>query len=165
MRTRGAPQQRKEEVKKREPIKIKKEVLGGEVPIPQIKEGDNSGASTICTFCEIVGGRLNAQIHFEDNDVVVFENNLEWLPVMLLVVPRDHMTQTELWENGSLISKLGLLAVSLGNQHCPNGFRVLSNFGEDALQTQRHGHLHVLGGRELGLYVQPSKLPNQDSHN
>ena len=85
--------------------------------------------------------------------MVVFDNQLTWAPVMLLLTPRSHMTQTELWSSGSLLARLGALAVRMGEEHCPNGFRVISNFGDDALQTQPHGHLHVVGGAPLGLYV------------
>ena len=106
-----------------------------------------------CTFCEIVAGRLPSRVRYQDNDFVVFDNQHHWVPVMLLLVPRKHMTQTELWTSGALLSRLGALAVQMGREHCPNGFRILSNFGQDALQTERHGHLHVIGGGSLGLYV------------
>ena len=109
--------------------------------------------SPYCTFCEIVAGRLPSHIRYEDDEVLVFDNHLRWVPVMLLLVPREHMTQEELWSSGPLLSKLAALAVRLGQEHCPNGFRILSNFGLDALQTQFHGHLHVIGGARLGLYV------------
>ena len=108
-----------------------------------------------CDFCEILAGRLPRNIRYEDDDFVVFDNRLQWVPVMLLVVPRQHLTQTELWNSDSLISRIGPLAVSMGEEHCPNGFRILSNFGPDALQTQHHGHLHVLGGAYMGHYVRP----------
>jgi histidine triad (HIT) family protein len=109
--------------------------------------------SAPCTFCEIVAGRLPSQIHYSDDEIVVFDNQLRWLPVMMLIVPRQHLTQSELWSSGSLMSRMGDMAVRLGDQHCPAGFRVLSNFGPDALQTQPHGHLHVIGGADLGLYI------------
>ena len=32
-------------------------------------------------------------------------------------------------------------------------FRLLTNFGYDAMQSQEHGHLHILGGTFLGHYV------------
>ena len=108
-----------------------------------------------CEFCEIVAGRLSARIRHEDDDIVVFDNQLTWAPVMLLLVPRKHVSQTELWQSGELLSSIGSLAVRLGHEHCPDGFRILSNFGRDAVQTQPHGHLHVIGGMPLGLYIQP----------
>jgi diadenosine tetraphosphate (Ap4A) HIT family hydrolase len=51
------------------------------------------------------------------------------------------------------MAKLSDLAVRIGHDYAPNGFRVLSNFGNDALQTQAHGHIHVIGGELLGRYV------------
>ena len=106
-----------------------------------------------CTFCRIVAGRLPSQQVYEDHLVLAFQNHLDWVPVMLLIVPREHLTQEELWRSGDLLARLGRLAVDLGTDRCPGGFRILSNFGPDAMQTQHHGHLHVIGGAHLGLYV------------
>ena len=106
-----------------------------------------------CTFCEIMARRLPANIRYEDDEIVVFDNQLDWVPVMLLVAPRRHQSQSELWASGPLLSRMGAMAVQLGQEHAPSGFRVLSNFGPDGLQTQAHGHLHVLGGIYLGHYV------------
>ena len=108
-----------------------------------------------CVFCDVIGGRLPGDIRYEDDEIVVFDNHLDWVPVMLLLAPRRHMTQTELWGSGDLIARMASLAVRMGREHSPGGFRVLSNFGQDALQTQHHGHLHVLGGAYLGLYLVP----------
>ena len=115
-----------------------------------------------CTFCEIAAGRLPARVRYRDDDIVVFHNLLDWAPVMLLLAPRSHMTQTELWSSGALLARLGALAVRMGEEHCPNGFRITSNFGDDALQTQEHGHLHMVGGAPLGLYVK-RPAPTGDS--
>ena len=103
-----------------------------------------------CTFCEIVAGREPATIRYEDDEVLVFDNLLRWVPVMLIVVPKRHVSQEELWRD---IGRVGQVAVAMGNKHCPRGFRLLSNFGEDGMQSQPHGHIHVLGGTHLGIYV------------
>ncbi len=103
-----------------------------------------------CTFCEIVAGREPATIRYEDDEVLVFDNLLRWVPVMLLVVPKRHVSQEELWRD---IGRVGQVAVAMGNKYCPRGFRLLSNFGEDGMQSQPHGHIHVLGGTHLGIYV------------
>ena len=108
-----------------------------------------------CTFCDIVSGRLPSRVRYEDDDIMVFHNQLTWAPVMLLVVPKRHMSQGELWASGELLAAMGELAARLGAESCPDGFRVLSNFGADGLQTQPHGHLHVIGGAPLGLYMRP----------
>ncbi|MGD0116066.1 MAG: HIT family protein [Dehalococcoidia bacterium] len=103
-----------------------------------------------CTFCDIIDRKTPAEIVFEDDDVVVFRNRLGWVPVMLLVVPRRHITQQDLWRDPGRVAEV---AMAMGEKHCPRGFRLLSNFGFDALQTQTHGHIHVLGGVRLGEYA------------
>jgi len=111
-----------------------------------------SPAIRSCDFCGIISGREARTIRYEDDDLMVFKNQLPWVPVMLLVVPKVHLTQKEFWRS-PLFAKAAALAVSIGEQDSPDGFRFVSNFGEQAAQTQTHGHLHVLGGGELGLYM------------
>ena len=106
-----------------------------------------------CTFCDIVARRIPARVRHEEDDILVFDNALDWVPTMLLLIPKKHLTQGELWQSGDLLGRIGALAVEMGNRFCPDGFRILSNFGHDALQSQDHGHIHVIGGKHLGRYV------------
>ena len=87
---------------------------------------------------------------YEDDEMIVIRNVLRWVPVMFLAMTKEHRTQDELWED---IGKIGRKAAEIGRQYCPGGFRLLSNFGYDAMQSQEHGHLHILGGTFLGHYV------------
>ena len=103
-----------------------------------------------CVFCRIIANQEPATILYEDDDVVVFKNRLNWAPVMLLAVPRQHKTQEELWRD---MGRVGEVAVKLGQELCPRGFRLLSNFGLDAMQSQEHGHVHIIGGTFLGEYI------------
>lgn len=103
-----------------------------------------------CVFCDIVARKEPATIRYEDDEVIAFDNRLRWVPVMLLVMRKAHLSQPETWAN---LGKVGEVAVKLGEQHCPNGFRILANFGRDAMQSQYHGHLHVIGGTYLGPYA------------
>ena len=103
-----------------------------------------------CIFCEIIAGREPADVWYQDDEFIVFRNQLRWLPVQLLLVPKKHMTQSELWSD---IGRAAELADSLGKEFAPNGYRLLSNFGQDGMQSQPHAHIHVLGGTQLGMYV------------
>ncbi|MBI1885618.1 MAG: HIT domain-containing protein [Chloroflexi bacterium] len=103
-----------------------------------------------CTFCEIVARREPAEILYEDDEVMVFRNRLRWVPVMLLVVMKEHRSQEDLWRD---MGRVGAVALEMGQKHCPRGFRLLSNFGGDAMQSQPHGHVHILGGMFLGEYA------------
>ncbi len=109
--------------------------------------------SDYCTFCEVIAGKLPSRTEFEDDDIIVFHNQLGWVPVMLLLVPKEHITQEEMWRNGDLIVRIGNLAVDLGTRFCPEGYRLVSNVGRDAEQSQPHGHLHLIGGTRLGMYL------------
>ena len=105
-----------------------------------------------CVFCKIVAGQSPARVRYLDNDLIAIVNLLTWLPVMLLVMPKEHLSQMEMWSSG-LMQRLGSLAVDMGAMYSPGGFRILSNFGHDGLQSQSHGHLHVIGGAYLGPYA------------
>jgi len=103
-----------------------------------------------CTFCDIVAGKEPAETLYEDDEVIVFRNRLRWVPVMLLAIPKKHVTQAELWRD---MGPVGEIAVRMGQEHCPRGFRLLSNFGYEAMQSQEHGHVHIIGGTFLGEYA------------
>ncbi len=103
-----------------------------------------------CVFCDIIARTEPASIRYEDGDIIVIDNRLRWAPVMLLVMPKRHMRQEELWQD---MGRLGAVAVHIGQELCPNGFRLLSNFGADAMQSQFHAHIHLIGGTYLGEYI------------
>ncbi len=107
--------------------------------------GGGTGGDSV--FSRIIAGELPAKWVANDPDspVVCFHNKLRWERVMLLVVPRQYMTQEEMWRDDVLQDALRM-AVDVGEKHCSEGFRVLSNFGRGAHQSQLHAHLHVVSG-------------------
>ena len=69
-----------------------------------------------------------------------------------LVVPKKHIPSaaalTE--EDGALLGHIFAVIAKLAReQGLDNGYRVISNVGEDAGQTVKHLHFHVLGGEKL----------------
>ena len=103
-----------------------------------------------CGFCDIIAHKAPAEILYEDDYLIVFRNRLRWVPTMLLSVPKKHISQSELWKD---LGRVGEIAERMGQEHCPAGFRLLSNFGHDAMQSQEHGHIPILGGVFLGEYA------------
>ena len=110
-------------------------------------DGLGGGSGSGSTFSRIIAGELPAKWVSNEpgSRVVCFYNRLKWARIMMLVVPRDYMTQEELWLDDVLQDALRL-AVATGEKHCPEGFRVLSNFGRGAHQSQSHAHIHVVSG-------------------
>ena len=103
-------------------------------------------------FCRIAAYQEPAKVWYVDNDIIVIKNRLNWVPVMLLVMPKEHLSQVQIWSS-DLMPKLGEIAVEMGCIFAPGGFRILSNFGRDGLQSESHGHLHVIGGKRLDIYA------------
>jgi histidine triad (HIT) family protein len=117
-----------------------------------LRDGAAPASDGTCDFCEIVSGRAPREVIYEDDGLMVFRNALTWTSVMYLIVPKVHMSQAKFWSS-HLFSRAASVAVELGETDSSNGFRLVSNFGQDAAQTQPHGHLHLVGGGELGLYM------------
>ena len=117
-----------------------------------------------CVFCEIISGKSPANFYHKDEQFVVFENNLHWYKVQLLLVPKNHMSQDKMWSSSGLIEKLCMFANDIGKRECPDGYRIFSNFGDHGMQSQSHAHLQILGGARLGLYVN-GRPPSNVSEN
>jgi len=102
-----------------------------------------------CAFCSIIAGTTPASWVISPDStrsVVCFKNRLKWASVMLLIVPVKHMSQTDLWSSDQLLDATRL-AIELGDKYCgPDGFRIVSNFGRVAHQSQFHAHIHVISG-------------------
>ena len=56
------------------------------------------------------------------------------------------MTDSQAQVVGKMLKKIGELADSLG---LDDGFRIVSNKGENGCQSVGHLHIHILGGEKL----------------
>ena len=106
-----------------------------------------------CLFCKIIAGTIPSKKVYEDEFVFAFHDIAPNAPVHVLVVPKTHIASandiTE--ENSELVAKvfevIPKIAKSLGLE---NGYRVINNCGDDAGQTVKHIHFHILGGMKMG---------------
>ncbi len=110
-----------------------------------------------CIFCRVVAGELPSDRVYQDEAVVAFRDIHPVAPVHVLVVPRRHVSNLGELEEGDAELMAGLLRVAarLGRSLAPAGYRVVINVGEEGGQTVGHLHLHVLGGRTLGVLCSP----------
>lgn len=108
-----------------------------------------------CIFCKIINKQIPSEIIYEDSEIIAFKDIEPVAPVHVLVVPKKHISSVmDLSdEDQALIGKIYLsikkLAVELGIEK--EGFRVVTNCGENAGQTVKHIHFHLLGGKKLAL--------------
>lgn len=106
-----------------------------------------------CIFCKIASGEIPSKIVYQDDLVCVFEDLEPQAPVHLLCIPKKHISSIDeiTQENADVISHIYLTISSLAKKLGLNeGYRVVSNCGEQGGQTVMHLHFHLLGGRKFG---------------
>ena len=109
--------------------------------------------SSDCVFCKIVSREAEAEVVYEDKDVMAFKDIHPAAPVHLLVIPKKHIsTHQELKEEDvSLVGKMHLVINELARtfEVSEDGYRVVANCGRHSGQIVYHLHFHLLGGRPL----------------
>jgi histidine triad (HIT) family protein len=107
-----------------------------------------------CLFCGIASGDIPADIVYQDDDVVAFRDIHPVAPVHVLVIPRKHLAHFGEFaeEDEVLMGRIVRTAARVATEEgvAGSGYRSVINSGEDANQTVRHLHLHVIGGRRMG---------------
>ena len=117
-----------------------------------ISESIGDGDIMNCIFCKIINGEIPSAKVYEDEYVYAFRDINPQAPVHVLVVPKLHIASADEvnGENSIYVSKI-FEAISLiaKNEGLKNGYRVITNIGEDGCQSVKHLHFHVLGGKKL----------------
>jgi histidine triad (HIT) family protein len=106
-----------------------------------------------CIFCMIAKKAVTSECLYEDDKVMAFKDVNPQAPVHFLVIPKEHYeTLNEINEkNSDIIARcFEVIAKLVKKEGIEDGYRVLSNNGDNAGQTVRHLHFHVLGGKHLG---------------
>ena len=105
-----------------------------------------------CIFCAIIKGDIPSKKIYEDEVCYAFYDINPQAPVHFLVVPKLHVSSADeiTEENSSVVAhiftKIPEIAKAAGIK---NGYRVVTNVGEDGCQSVKHIHFHVLGGAKL----------------
>ncbi len=105
-----------------------------------------------CLFCKIINGDIPSTKVYEDDCVLAFKDINPNAPVHVLVVPKTHIESIDA-VNGDNVEYVARLMVKIPEiaKLCglENGYRVITNVGEDGGQTVKHLHFHILGGEKL----------------
>ena len=107
-----------------------------------------------CLFCKIIAGEIPSTKVYEDELVFAFRDIAPQAPTHILVIPKAHIASvaqiTE--ENCDVVGHIFKVIPQIARaEGLENGYRVVSNCGDDAGQTVHHLHFHILGGRKLTL--------------
>ncbi len=106
-----------------------------------------------CIFCNIASGKFGTAFLYEDEQVVAFKDIDPQAPFHVLIVPKAHIQSAASLtrEQGEMLGKIFALAATLCEQNgYKNGYRIVTNIGEEGGQSVPHLHFHILAGRALG---------------
>ena len=106
-----------------------------------------------CIFCKILRGEAPSKTVYHDELVTAFDDIHPVAPIHILIIPNKHIASIDdtLPDDQALLGHLLLSArqVARAEGVDSQGYRLVTNIGENGGQSVGHLHLHLLGGRKL----------------
>ena len=106
-----------------------------------------------CLFCKIIAGEIPSTKVYEDDFVYAFRDIEPQAPSLILIIPKQHISSVNEIndENCAIVGHIFKVAAEIAKNEgiAEDGYRIVTNIGENGGQTVNHLHYHMLGGRSL----------------
>ncbi|MDD2698471.1 MAG: histidine triad nucleotide-binding protein [Arcobacteraceae bacterium] len=108
----------------------------------------------MCIFCKILKGEIPNKTILEDENFLAFEDINPQAKIHILIIPKIHIDSFDVMapkimgEMTSFIQKVASI-VDVKN----DGYRLITNIGNNGGQEVKHIHFHLLGGEKLGTIL------------
>ncbi len=105
-----------------------------------------------CIFCMIRDGKIPSSKVYEDEQILAFNDVNPQAPVHILVIPKEHICSADAIsaDNSAVVAKIFEKIPDITKKAgAANGYRVVTNCGEDGCQSVKHLHFHIIGGKKL----------------
>lgn len=103
-----------------------------------------------CLFCKIIAGEIPCTKVYEDEKTFAFRDINPQAPTHVLILPKKHMKNVLECDSETAVALLhAVKEVARLEKVEEDGFRIVSNCGENGAQSVPHLHVHLLGGRRL----------------
>lgn len=108
----------------------------------------------MCIFCKIIEGEIPNKTVLENENFLAFEDINPQAKIHVLIIPKVHvqsfneMTPNIMAEMTTFIQEV---ALTLGVKS--DGYRLITNIGNNGGQEVGHIHFHLLAGEKLGALV------------
>jgi histidine triad (HIT) family protein len=105
----------------------------------------------MCIFCKICEGEIPNKTVLENDNFLAFEDISPQAKIHVLIIPKVHiqsfneMTPNIMAEMTTFIQEV---ALTLGVKS--DGYRLITNIGQNGGQEVAHIHFHLLAGEQLG---------------
>lgn len=103
-------------------------------------------------FAKIIAKEIPAEIVYEDDLCLAFQDIAPKAPVHILVIPKKPIVSVDeiAAEDAALMGHLWTVIPNVAREAgLANGYRVVVNCGDDGGQEVPHLHYHLMGGRKL----------------
>ena len=104
-----------------------------------------------CLFCAIVDGEIPSSKVYEDEQCYAFYDIAPQAPTHFLVVPKEHIccANAITADNSAVVAHCFEVIVRICKDLGVDSYRIVNNCGDQAGQTVKHLHFHVLAGRDM----------------
>lgn len=104
-----------------------------------------------CLFCAISSGEIPSNKIYEDELCYAFYDIAPQAPTHFLVIPKEHIASVAevSADNSAVVAHCFEVIAQVTRELGIESYRVVSNIGEQAGQSVKHLHFHVLAGRDM----------------
>ncbi len=108
----------------------------------------------MCIFCKIIDGEIPNKTILENDNFLAFEDINPAAKIHVLIIPKVHiqsfndMTPNIMAEMTTFVQEV---ALTLGVKN--DGYRLITNIGQNGGQEVAHIHFHLLAGEKLGAII------------
>ena len=104
-----------------------------------------------CLFCKIIAGEIPSSRVYEDELCYAFHDIAPQAPTHFLVIPKVHIASVSgiNAENSAVVAHIFEVIAKVARELGLDSYRIVSNIGEQAGQSVKHLHFHVLSGRDM----------------
>lgn len=110
------------------------------------------------TFVKIIGKDIPAEIIYEDDNLIAFNDINPVAPVHIIIIPKkeyidynDFILKASSDEIKDYFIKLAYIASLAGLDQ--DGYRLITNKGVKSGQSVFHFHFHIIGGKAISKLI------------
>ena len=106
-----------------------------------------------CLFCKIIAGEIPSTKIFENDDMLIIKDINPQAKIHYLLLPKGHyenLAEIAQKDPDLLIRCLQKFAEISDELGLKDGYRLVTNKGENGCQSVNHVHIHIMGGEKLG---------------
>lgn len=107
----------------------------------------------MCIFCKIIKGEIPNKTVLENDNFLAFEDINPQAPIHILVIPKEHVDNFDTISSELMGEMTTFIQEVVKHVGLENGYRLVTNIGEDGCQEVKHLHFHILAGKPIGPLV------------